>query len=132
MLKPSHALHIDGLAPSPPFHGNMRRNRIPVPSSAGLTEPSIGAKYVGRTVSISAASACEPPPSISGIVPATNHACAAPALTAGTRDRDQRIAPLPRDAPRHGEIVRTWAGLSSYTRAIFLDGITVPYIHACI
>jgi hypothetical protein len=56
MLKPSHALHIDGLAPSPPFHGNMRRNRIPVPSSAGLTEPSIGAKYVGRTVSMSAAS----------------------------------------------------------------------------
>jgi len=71
-----------------------------------LTEPSIGAKYVGRTVSMSAASACEPPPSISGIVPATNHACAAPA--AGTRGRGQRIAPLPR--PRHGGIGRMGPG----------------------
>src|SRR4051794_7233732 len=76
MLKPSHARHMEGRAWSPP--GIMRRRRTPVPSSAGLSDGSTGAKKVGRTVSRSVPSACRPPATISGIVPAMNHACAAP------------------------------------------------------
>jgi len=52
MLTPSHTAHIDGFVWSP--RGDPRRNRIVVPSIAGFTEDSTGAKYRGATVSTSA------------------------------------------------------------------------------
>src|SRR4051794_29767725 len=68
MLKPSHARHIVGAARPP--------KRIWVVSSAGVSERSRGAKYVGRTTSTSDSSAWRPPAKIGGIVPRMNQVCA--------------------------------------------------------
>ena len=55
---------------------------------------------------------------MNGIVPAMNHACAAPTFTAGTGPgrRDQQMVRLAREGPRGGEILSSRAGLWSYTR----------------
>jgi hypothetical protein len=67
---------------------------------------------------------------MSGIVPAMNHAWAAPAFTAATRPGDQQIVQLAREGGHHGLIVSRTAGLWSSTS----EGPpreTVLYIHAC-
>jgi hypothetical protein len=53
-----------------------------VPSIPSLAESLIGVKNLGRAVSKSVNRTCRPPASISGIVPAMNHVCAAPEVTA--------------------------------------------------
>src|SRR3954452_7797536 len=68
MLKPSHARHMVGAARPP--------KRIWVASSAGVSERSRGAKYVGRTTSTRDSSAWRPPAKIGGIVPRMNQVCA--------------------------------------------------------
>src|SRR3954447_25511732 len=113
MLKPSHARHMVGAARPP--------KRIRVASSAGVSERSRGAKYVGRTTSTSDSSAWRPPAKIGGVVPRMNQVCA---VISSHTYTNVRIAEHGTVLPAHGRAtfpMTVHAERSARTRSALLE-----------